>query len=129
MIGKAFDEYLVEHLGLDSYFISTMGPLSLKRVPFGPGTKIRIDSVEAREVVKGAARDLVGKGRDYGVRLELPNHLKSAMSALQSVSYDLKQRHPVARRDVLFEDSTMDLASTSPSGRGSPGRGLPQRKL
>ena len=31
------------------------------------------------------------------------------MKALQSVSYDIKQRHHLARRNVLFEDESMEL--------------------
>ena len=64
---------------------------------------------EVRDAVKSAARNLAGLGSDYGVRLELPNHLKSSMRAIQSVSYDLKMKHPQVRRNVLFDDDTMDV--------------------
>ena len=66
-------------------------------------------STETRDAVRGAARNLAGKGPDYGIRLELPNHLKSTMKTLQSVSYDIKKRHPGSRRNVLFDDESMDL--------------------
>ena len=56
-----------------------------------------------------AARNLAGKGSTYGVRLELPNHHKSAMKAPQSASYELKTKFPQARQNVLFDDETLDL--------------------
>ena len=104
-----------EHLRLEPAQIECLGPYSVRRVPFGPAARIKNEvivtyqSTEARDVVRGAARNLAGKSSEYGVRLELPNHLKSAMSALQSVSYDIRQKYPSSRRNVLFDDSTMDL--------------------
>ena len=56
------------------------------------------------------------------MRLELPNHLKSAMAALQSVSYDVKQRYPASRRNVLFEDSSMELVLDFCTAEGQPWR-------
>ena len=112
---QAVEEFLVDTLGLGNGFITDMGPINVRRVPFGPGAKVKneavviFDSVEVRDAVKSAAKNLAGKDSSYGVRLELPNHLKSAMSALQSVSYEIKQRYAGARRNVLFDDSTMDL--------------------
>ena len=40
------------------------------------------------------------------------------MKAIQTVSYDIKQRHPSARRNVLFDDSTMDLVLDFCLGEG-----------
>ena len=48
-------------------------------------------------------------GADYGIRHELPNFLKSSMSALQSISWELRQKHPESRRNVLFDDQALDL--------------------
>ena len=62
-----------------------------------------------RDAAKSAARNLAGKGQNYGVRLEVPNHLKTNMNALQSASYQIKTRHPDARRNVLFDDEAMYL--------------------
>ena len=71
-------------------------------------------------MVKGAARNLTTRGQECGVRLELPNHLKTNMQALQAVSYDIKQRHPDARRNVSFDDGVMDLALDFSMGDGQP---------
>ena len=59
--------------------------------------------------MRSAASSLAGLGSEYGVKLEVPNHLKPAMKALQTVSYDIRQWHPEARRNILFEDESMDL--------------------
>ena len=70
---------------------------------------IKFPTVEARDLVKAAARNLADLGKDYGVRHELPDFLKTAMSNLQSMSYEIRQRHPNARRNVRFDDESMDL--------------------
>ena len=119
-------KFMTEHLKLDSQFMESIGPFTAMRVPGGPAAKIRgevivsFQSVDVRDAVKGSARNLAGKGRDYGVRLELPNHLKSAMKALQSASFEIKSRFGEARRNVLFDDETMDLVLDFSIGEGKP---------
>ena len=109
------DRFMRECLRLDSCQVESLGPYSVRRVPYGSAAKVKNEVVvtyqttEARDVVKGAAKNLAGKSLDYGVRLELPNHLKSAMTALQGISYDIKQKFPASRRNVFFDDSMMDL--------------------
>ena len=120
--------FLTTHLLLDSDFMSNLGPFTVKRIPSGPGSKVRdeavvtFDTIDARDAVKRSAKNLAGKGRGYGVRLELPNYLKTAMSALQHVSYEIKQKFPEARRNVLFDDETMDLVLDFSTGEGRPWR-------
>ena len=107
--------FLKEHMKLSDEFLSCLGPIQVRRIPFGPGAKIRheaivtFQSVDTRDAVRGAARNLAGLSSDYGVRLEIPNRLKSAMKSLQSISYDLKQKYPGSRRNVLFDDESQDL--------------------
>lgn len=72
--------------------------------------------------MRKTARNLAGKGPNYGIRLELPNHLKTAMSALQMVSYDIKQKFPNSRRNVLFDDDDMDLVLDFSTGEDQPWR-------
>ena len=122
--------FFKDHLGLDDSFIDTAGELRFERVPFGPKSKqrnellIRFPTVEARDIVRGAATNLAGKGREYGIRIEVPNHLKSDMKALQSTSYDLKQRHPEAKRNVLYDDEAMELVLDFSLGEAKPWRRL-----
>ena len=112
---REVERFLRDHLCLDDNQIGCLGPFTVRRVPFGPAAKVKHEAVvtyltvEARDVVKGAARKLAGKSSEYGVRLEIPNTLKSAMSALQSVAYDIKKKFPASRRNVLFDDTAMDL--------------------
>ena len=106
--------------------MSSLGPFTVRRIPSGPGSKIKnkavvtFDTIDARDAVKTSTRNLAGKGQEYGVRLELPNYLKTAISALQHVSYEIKQKFPESRRNVLFEDDTMELVLDFTTGEGRP---------
>ena len=44
------------------------------------------------------------------------------MKALQTLSYDLKQKHSGARRNVLFDDDNFDLVLDFSVGEGQPWR-------
>ena len=118
--------FLTEHLKLGEQFMESVGPFSAQRVPAGPSAKIQGEvivsfaSTDVRDAIKGSAKNLAGKGRDYGVRLELPDHLKSAMKALQSASYEIRTKFPEARRNVLFDDETLDLVLDFSVGEGKP---------
>ena len=109
--------YLRDCLKISDQSIETLGldRTTVERVPFGPKSRhqkemiVRFPTTEARDVVKASARNLASLGPDYGVRLEVPNHLKSAMQALSTVSFDIKQKHPGVRRNLLFDDSTQEL--------------------
>lgn len=111
----AVRNYIKDYLRQDSKFIEDIGPFTVQRVPSGPGSKIKdeaivtFSSVEARDAVKGTARNLAGLGQSHGIRHEVPNHLKSDLKALHSMSYHIKQKHAEARRNVLFDDESMTL--------------------
>ena len=100
---------------LDSSFVESVGPFSVQRVPSGPGAKVKDEAVvifrtvDVRDAIKRAARNLAGKGPSFGIRLEVPNNMKSAMGALQSASYEIRQKFPDARTNVLFDDEQMGL--------------------
>ena len=108
-------KFMVEHLKLSTAFMESVGQFSVRRVPCGPSARIQDEvvvayqSTEVRDAVKSAARNLAGKGQSYGVRLEFPDHQKTAMNSLQALSYDIKQKHPHAKRNVLFDDGNLDL--------------------
>ena len=128
-LGNAEDqvkEFMTKHLGLSDTFMDSVGPFTVQRVPFGPAARVKDEvvvtyrSTDVRDAVKGSAKNLAGKGRDYGVRLELPNHLKSAMKAIQAVSFDIKSKFEGERRNVLFDDGTLDLVLDFCIGEGKP---------
>ena len=118
--------FLRDTLSLGTEVIDSLGQLRTERIPYGPKSKqknevlVRFASTEARDVVKGSASNLAGQGPDVGIRLELPNHLKSSMKSLQQLSYDIKQTHPHSRRNVLFDDDAMDLVLDICVAEGQP---------
>ena len=125
---EAVTDFMRSHLKLDDQFLDSLGPFSVRRIPAGPGAKVKgeavvtFDSVEASDAVRRSARNLAGKGQEYGIRLELPNHLKTAMSALQAVSYEIKQKFPGSRRNVLFDDDALDLVLDFSTAEGQTWR-------
>ena len=115
-----------DKLRLDEATIKCLGEMRFERMPHGPKSKyrreilIRFNSVEARDVVRSAASNLAGQGPDVGIRLEVPNSLKGAMKALQTLSYDIRMKHPSSRRNILFDDESMDLVLDFSLGQGKP---------
>ena len=111
----AVTNFMREHLRLDEDFLSCLGPITVRRVPAGPAAKVRgeaivaFQSVETRDALRGAARNLAGKSSDFGIRVEVPNSLKSSMKSLQSVAYEIRQKFPQARTNVLFDDDALEL--------------------
>ena len=87
---KSAVQFMKKRLHLGNQFIGSMGPIVCERVPFGPKTKIRnkiivrFRTTEARDVVRSAATNLAGADKEVGIRLEVPNHLKSDMKSLQA---------------------------------------------
>ena len=124
------NSFLRDVLKLDESFLRCVGELKLERIPYGPKSKyknemlVRFKTVEARDIVRQAATNLVGRGQSYGIRLKIANHMKADMKALQVVSYDLKQRHPDARRNVLFDDDSLELVLDFSLREGAPWRRL-----
>ena len=121
-------EYMRTHLKIEEGFIESMGPIKVERIPFGPKARYRHEAlvqfktVEARDAVRGAAVNLAGKGSEVGIRLEIPNRLRSSMKALQSLSFDIKTKHTTARRNILFDDESMDLVLDFSLGEGQAWR-------
>lgn len=78
-----------------------------------PGSRVRDEVLvvfqtrRERDEVRSHARNLEKKGR--GLRLEIPDHLWPSFRVLQSLAYELKQKNPALRRNVLFDDVARDL--------------------
>ena len=58
------------------------------------------------------------------IRQEIPNHLRSAIRVLQSVSLDFKTRPKEARWNILFDDDCMELVLDFTLGKGKPWKRL-----
>ena len=123
-------KFMEDYLKLDKNTIQSLGDFRVERVPFGPKSRqknemlVSFPTIEARDVVRGAATNLAGCGPDYGVRLEVANHHRGDMKALQSLSYDLKQKYPEARRNVLYDDDGQCLVLDFCLGEGQQWRRL-----
>lgn len=68
---------------------------------------VTFDSNRDRDDVRAHAKNLEKKGR--GLRLEIPDHLWPSFRVLQDLGYELRQKNPALRRNVLFDDNTRDL--------------------
>ena len=129
-VNEAVVEFMKKTLRLDEEFISSVGNFNSTVVPFGPKSRYRhevvvlFDSVEARDIVRGAAPNLASQESDTGIRLEVPYHLRSHMKALQQMSYNIKQKHHAARRNILYDDESMDLVLDFCLGADLPWRRL-----
>ena len=56
------------------------------------------------------------------MRLEIPQFLQPSLKALESVSYNLKQKNPEIKRNIKFDDAEMDLIldfHTNPEADGA----------
>lgn len=112
-------EFLVNELLLDQQYAS--GLVFNVRRTAGPGrsrdkdsaTRVKdevlvvFESSRERDEVRSHARNLEKKGR--GLRLEVPDHLWPSFRVLQDLAYELKQKNPTLRRNVLFDDANRDL--------------------
>ena len=82
---EEMERFFLEYLELDESFLRSMGDVRLERVPYGGKTKIKKEmiitfaTVDARDVVRGAAVNLGSHGQEVGIRLEVPNHLRRSM--------------------------------------------------
>ena len=85
-------------------------------IPAGPGRGgktryevcVRFADVETRDTVRSAAHNLAGMS-DTGMRLEIPEHLRQSLRALEKVSFNLKKKNPSMKWNVKFDDGVMDL--------------------
>ena len=110
-------EFLVNELLMDQQHVESL-EFSVKRVggnrprgasPAGVKDEVLLtfNSRRERDDVRSFAKNLERRGR--GVRLEIPDHLWPSFRVLQSIGYELKQKHADLKRNVLFDDAAEDL--------------------
>ena len=68
---------------------------------------VAFENVRERDEVRSHAKNLEKKGR--GLRLEVPEPLWPSFRVLQELAFELKQKNPALRRNVLFDDLNRDL--------------------
>lgn len=64
-------------------------------------------SASIRDTVKGSGYKL--EGRDAGIRMELPTHLRSDFHVLQNLAFKLKTSNPGLKRSLKFDDDNLGL--------------------
>ena len=114
-------EFLVNELLLDQQYAASL-TFTVKRTA-GPGRArdkeataaarvkdevlVAFENIRERDDVRSHAKNLEKKGR--GLRLEVPDSLWPSFRVLQNLGYELKQKNPALRRNVLFDDTARDL--------------------
>ena len=68
---------------------------------------VTFETTRQRDEVRSHAKNLEKKGR--GLRLEVPEHLWPSFRVLQELGFELRQKTPGLRRNVLFDDTSRDL--------------------
>lgn len=109
----AIREFLVSKLGFDGHQVDRdFGPLDGCRV-VEPRSKIRDEVIvefptsEIRDFVKSTGYKLMSV--QAGIRIEVPNFLKSDFHVFQNLSSRMKQSHGGAKRSIKFDDDVQGL--------------------
>ena len=71
---------------------------------------VSFKTIAERDEVKSRAKNLAGSGKDVGMQMVVPDHLKSQYVAFQSLAYCMKKKNPELRRNVKFDDLAMELS-------------------
>ena len=69
---------------------------------------VEFPTVDLRDVVRQSAYNLAGK-TNCGIRLEIAHHLMANFKALNTASFKLKQKHSSCKRNIKYDDETLDL--------------------
>ena len=103
-------KFLTDLLQFSTDFVANdLGRVRVERI-VEPRSKIKYEalvefgSAAIRDSVKGSGYRLEGK--QAGIRIEVPNYLKSDFHVLQSISYKMKIAHPGMKRSIKYDDDT-----------------------
>ena len=110
---ESVSAFLIDKLGLDRDAVcDSLVPETVRRI-VEPRSKIQNEALvvfgspHIRDSVKAAGFKL--EGQRAGIRIEVPNYLKSDFQVLQSVSYRMKLAHPGIKRSIKFDDENLGL--------------------
>ena len=115
--------FLKDRLGLtDDLFLASMGQVTIKMISSRPRAAGRpdppkvtneatviFDSVETRDAVRSAAANLANSPDPCGLRLEIPQHLKSDFKVLENTAFKIRKKNPGSKTNVKFSDEVMGL--------------------
>ena len=111
-IEESVKDFLRTNLGYTRDQVEDLGRITARRV-IEPRSKI--DSEAVVEFASSSIRDAIKslgfklEGKRAGIRIEIPNFLKSDFHVLQNLSYRLKQANKDMKRSVKFDDDTYGL--------------------
>ena len=71
---------------------------------------VTFSSIELRDRIKSLGKNLCGAGRNVGIQIEPPDHLRGQYQSFQRLAYQMKKKFPSLRRNIKFSDP--DLALT-----------------
>ena len=69
---------------------------------------VTFDEKRVKDKVRAGASNLAGMS-DHGVRIDIPNFLRSNFRSLEALGFALKKKHKDLRRAVKFNDEALDL--------------------
>lgn len=111
-VEESVKEFMTNGLGLareevlDMAYTATMLPArpapAIQNV-----ARVVFDSIEDRDKVRRASKNLAGK--EMGLRLEIPFHLRKANRTLQGLAAQLKKKNAGLKRNVRLDDNSMGL--------------------
>ena len=70
---------------------------------------VRFRTSQTRDIVQSYAISLAQSAGRAGLRLEVPNHLRSLFRRFESHGADLRAKHGVVKRAIRFDDTNMSL--------------------
>ena len=104
------DEFLVGKLRLDRSFVNEeLGNVTITKTK-EPRNKnkdeciVMFESKQIRDAIKAAAPNLANHRDSAGMRLHIPDHLQKEFHALMNLSFDLKKKHPLLKRNIRFDE-------------------------
>ena len=104
---RAVSHFMTEHLGLAR---EELLDLDFKVVPLPQRppnaiqhvARVYFNTIEQRDMIRRRAKNLAGK--EQGIRIEIPFHLRKNNRILQGLALALKKRNPGLKRNVRLND-------------------------
>ena len=130
---RSLEKYLSDYLSMPDEFIQhDMGRVEIRK-QFDKQSKqqdevmVTFGTRDIRDAVKANAANLANHP-DAGMRLHIPDHLKKTFKQLMSLSNELKMTNPEIKRNIKFNEDSLNLFMDLQTTREGPwGRILPEQ--
>ena len=119
---KSVRDFLTTQLLMEDEVVRELN-FDVKALSARPGAPaaqklVTFSTIDQRDAVKAAARNLRGNGT-AGVQMDPPDHLRRQYQTFQQLAYQIKKRNPLLKRNVKFDDVSMNLIMDINTGQGS----------